>query len=207
MIEIQDVYISFRQAQSRCLGRPYRIPKNWDSVWQRMSKKNVECLELIMKAFNTRWQNIDMDNFFDCGFKLHGKSFTYTKFFDRRVLSLYIENDKQTKRQITNIRGSMTNSFDFILEWMKKREYSREISLYIQYCRMNEGGIRAPIKHYLMNNIDKHVLTWLINRKYLVLDDHERNMIPLIVENYRKLSREVKNTLDDEMNQYTGVEK
>jgi len=198
MIEIQDVYISFRQAQSRCLGRPYRIPKNWDSVWQRMSKKNVECLELIMKAFNTRWQNIDMDNFFDCGFKLHGKSFTYTKFFDRRVLSLYIENDKQTKRQNTNIKESHLNGLEFIHKWMDTRHNRDDISLFKHYCMLTDNGVRAPIKHFIMNRISKYTLVWLIKNKYLVLEDNERNMIPLIVENYRKLSREVKEAVEEQ---------
>ena len=80
MIEIQDTYLSFRGAQSRYLGRGFRIPKNWDSVWSKMTKENVKQLELITIAFNTRWQNIDMDRYFDYGIELHGKAFSYSKF-------------------------------------------------------------------------------------------------------------------------------
>lgn len=197
MISIQDVYISYRAAQSRYLGRPYKIPKQWDSLWARMTKVNVDSLEMIMKAFNTRWMNVNMDKYFDCGFTLHGKGFTYTKFFDRRVLLLYIENDKQTKRQNTNIKESHNKSLQFINEWMDKKEINENISIFKQYCMMSDGGMRAPIKHYIMNNIDKYTLVWLINHKYITLEDNERNVLPLIVENYRKLTREVKEALEE----------
>lgn len=187
---IEDTYISFQKAKARFLSRPYRIPTKWENIWAKMTEANMYNLEMITKAFSTRWHNIDMDKFFDCGFQLFNKSFTYTKFYDKRILRLYVENDKQQKRNETNIKDKMVESFYFISNWMNERKHRDDISIYTQYCRMNEDGIRAPLRHYLKNNIDTHTLAWLMSKKYLVLQDYEKILVPLIVENYWKYSEE-----------------
>lgn len=193
MITPQDVYIAYQQARARYCNRPYRIPdnKNWDKIWSKLTEKQTYNVEMLSVAFSTRWQNIVPSKYFDTGFKLFGNSFSYAKFYDRRILTEYINQDKQQKRKDTNVQVEMTNSFSFIDEWMKEnRQYRDDITLYSQYCRMKDDGIRAPIKHYLNNNIDKHTLAWLISKKYLILQDNERGLIPLVIENYWTLSEE-----------------
>jgi len=197
MIEIQDTYLSFRGAQSRYLGRGFRIPKNWDSVWSKMTKENVKQLELITIAFNTRWQNIDMDRYFDYGFELHGKAFSYSKFYDRRILLSYIEKDKQLKRTNGNVLECYNNSIYYIKEWMDKHEFRSDLNIYSQYCRMNEDGMKAPIKHFLLNRIDKHTLAFLISQKFLILEDYERALIPLVMKNYWTLSEEINRVVNN----------
>jgi hypothetical protein len=192
MIDAENVYISYQQARARFLNRPYKIPTKWDTVWERMSEVNSENIRLITIAFNTRWQNIVMDKYFDYGFELFGKRFTYTKFFDKRLMNMYIEKDKQVKRLTENIKKSMEESFSFIEGWMKAREYRKDLSLHSQYGRILIEGMRAPIKHYIMNEIDKHTLTWLIYNKYVILEDYEKGLIPLVISNYRKFVRELK---------------
>ena len=199
MITVQDVYIKYQQARARFTSRPYRIPKKWDAVWAKMSEPQVYNVEMITKAFNTRWQNVDIDKYFDIGFQLFGKGFTYTKFYDRRILLSYIEKDKQSKRQKTNILESYNKSNEYVIEWLNKRPHRDDLSIYKQYCMMNDNGIKAPIKHYLSNHIDKYMLTWLINRKYLSLEEHEKSLVPIITENYW--------TLSEEINEIVGVDK
>lgn len=195
--DAEMVYIAYQQAKARYSNRPYRIPKDFDKVWAKISEKGLYNIRFIAVAFSTRWQHIDLDKYMDTGFKLFGNGFTYVKFYDRRILTMYIDEDKQIKRKTGNIKTEMTNSFDFIDTWMKEnKEYRDDITLYSQYCRMKDDGIRAPIKHYLSNNIDKHTLAWLISKKYLILQDNERGLIPLVVENYWTLSEEAINCLE-----------
>lgn len=197
IVDAEMVYIEYQRAKGRYNNRPYKPPKDWDKVWSRINEKGLYNIRFIAVAFSTRWQNINMDKYFDIGFKLFGNSFSYAKFYDRRILTEYINQDKQHKRKEGNTKTEMTNSFDFIDGWMKEnRQYRDDITLYSQYCRMKDDGIRAPIKHYLNNNIDKHTLAWLISKKYLILQDNERGLIPLVVENYWTLSEEAINCLE-----------
>lgn len=187
--DAEMVYIAYQQAKARYSNRPYRIPKDFDKVWAKISEKGLYNIRFIAVAFSTRWQHIDLDKYMDTGFKLFGNGFTYVKFYDRRILTMYIDEDKQIKRKTGNIKTEMTNSFDFIDTWMKEnKEYRDDVTFFSQYCRMKDGGIRAPIKHYINNDIDKHTLAWLISKRYLVLQDNERALIPLVIQNYWTLS-------------------
>lgn len=184
MREVQDVYISYQLARARYMNRGYRIPKDWDKVWSKISEKELYNLENITKAFSTRWQNIDIDRYFDCGFFLFNKGFNYSKFYDRRILLKYIEDDKRIKRRVDGISEGLINSDEWIYNWMDSRGYNRDISIYVQYCRMVDDGLRAPIYHYLMNKIDCSMLAWLISRKYIELSDIERGLIPIVISQY-----------------------
>jgi hypothetical protein len=192
IITPQDVYISYQQARSRYINRPYKIPKDWDKVWSKLGEKSVYNVEMIAKAFSTRLQNVDMAKYFDCGFQLFGKGFIYSKFYDRKILLNYIEQDKQQKRKEVSVSETYDMSKKFILDWVKEKKHREDLSIYSQYCRMTDDGLRAPIKHYLNNGIDKYMLTWLIKNKYLVLEDYEKNLIPLVVQKYRQFSNEIK---------------
>jgi len=52
--------------------------------------------------------------------------------------------------------------------------------------------MKAPIKHYLNNNIDRLVIAWIINKKYITLSDGDRMLMPLIIDNYREYVEQVK---------------
>jgi hypothetical protein len=41
MIDAQGVYIAYQQARARYLNRPYKVPKDWDKVWAKLSEKSV----------------------------------------------------------------------------------------------------------------------------------------------------------------------
>ena len=157
----------------------------------------MEILELITKAFCTRWQNVDPDVFFDCGFRLFGKSFSYNKFYERKILLLYIENDKQRKRKDDNIKDVYEQSDFFVKEWMETKQYRKDVNLYRQYGMMLQDGMKAPIKHYLLNKIDKYMLSWLISNKFVCLEETEKNLIPLIIENYWSFSEDVNKVINN----------
>lgn len=197
MITPENVYIAYQQARARYVNRPYKMPKDWNKIWIKLGEKSVYNIEMIAKAFSTRWANVDIDKYFDCGFELFGKSFLYNKFYERKILLLYIEKDKQLKRRIVNIKASYDKSNEFITYWMNNRPHRNDISLYKQYCMMSDEGIRAPIKHYIKNKICRYMLVWLIKEKFLILQDYEKELVPLINSQYRQLVHDLKGVLEE----------
>lgn len=180
MYDEYDVYVAFRKAQSSFHSRPYRLPKDWDKHFsERMSKKNRDALTLAAKYFNTKWRNVNMEKFFSVGFDLIGKSFSYIRFFDPRVMALYIERDKINKRNLEMNKKSFILSAKYVKnKWGKGRLK--------HYARARVGQESVAIRDYIRGNIDQFFLTWLIREKYLLLEDLDRVQIPYIVEKYRE---------------------
>jgi len=179
MIETWDVYVAFRKAQANYHSRPYRLPKDWVKHFTNMSKANQEAMFLAAERFNTRWSNINMDTYFGVGFDLIGKGFTYTRFFDVRVMSLYMERDKMKKRNLSLNKVDIVNSSSFVIKYMGGHGHLKE------YARKRDNFESAPVKHYIHGKIDQYFLTWLIKEKYLILEDSDRTQIPYIIEKYR----------------------
>ena len=192
-MDVKDVYVAFKKAQSSFLQRGFRIPKDFDAWLVKQSIPIQENLIGVSMAFSTRWQNVDPERYFECGFSLLGSKFTYKRFYDKQILLLYIEKDKNIKRQQGITREIFKKSKTFAERWMSQRNHSNDISLMKQYCMLKEGGIKAPLKHYLNNDIDKYFIVWLISSSLLQLEDEERMLVPIITGNYWSLVHEVNN--------------
>jgi hypothetical protein len=183
MRERQDVYVAFRKAQSLAKNRGYRLPKDWDTFYKKLSLKNRNTLTQITHWFNTKWKDIDPQKYFDCGFELFGKSFSYHKFAERPIINLYIQRDKAVKRDMKMSKKSIALSTKWVLKYMKESD----IPTFFVYCNSRIGNRLLPIDHYLKNKIDGIFLTWLIKDKMIgALTDDERATIPYITENYRE---------------------
>jgi len=180
MIETWDVYVAFRKAQANFNERPYRLPKDWVKHFTSMSKANQEAMFLAADRFNTRWSNIDMDTYFGVGFDLIGKGFTYTRFFDTRIMSLYMERDKMSKRKLSINKTEIISSAHFVIDYMGGRGFLKE------YGRKRDNFESVAIRHYIQGKTDQIFLTWLIREKYLILEDSDRTQIPYIIEKYRE---------------------
>lgn len=193
MYDEQYVYIVFRRAQANFHNRPYRLPKDWNKHFnERMSKKNREALTIATKYFNTKWRNIDMERFFATGFDLFGKGFTYVRFFDPKVMALYMERDKMHKRNLDLQKASFVKSAKFV----KNKWGSGRLK---HYARTRIGYESVPIRDYVRGDIDQFFLAWLIREKYLILEDVDRVQIPYIVEKYREYLSKL-----DEMKDFVG---
>jgi hypothetical protein len=192
-MDVKDIYISFRKAQSEALGRPYRLPKDFEYYFQtKLSPKNREALETAVQMFSTKWRNIDIDRYFTYGFELFGKNFTYVRMFDRRLFNLYVDRDKNEKRDIEGGKRKVIDSAKFIKEHLKTLPNYKQISDPLRkYCNLNDGLSKVAVNHYLTGKIDKLFLVWLIRRGFLPLTDQDRALIPYIVENYRMYSEMV----------------
>jgi len=191
-MELLDIYVEFRKAQSRYHSRPYKLPKDFGTFFAtKISESNQKVMTILKDNFNTRWHNVDIAKYFDCGFELYGKNFSYHKFLDKKILLQYIQRDKLEKRETESIVDSFTKSHGFVMEWMEDKESGR-ISLLKQYVMQMVDGVRAPIKHYLFNKIDKHYLTYLIQQKIFVPSEGELLLIPLVEENYNRYCSELR---------------
>ena len=195
MLTNWDVYVAFRQAQAEFMNRPYRLPKDWDSFLAKMNEKNRHELDVITISFNTRWKDIDIKQYFLCGFELYGSRFSYNKFFDRKIILLYRQKDKIIKSRKDKSLAAFERSKAFVREWMSGRKCREDISLFKQYCMLYDDGLRAPITHYRQNKIDIYFMTWLMGCKNIVLSDEERLLVPLVSQKYWKNWQELANIM------------
>ncbi len=185
MITDYDVYVSFRKAQANYKNKAFRLPSDWDSFKEkRMSVKNKQCLDRVTDFFNTKWSNIDIDTYMECGFSIY-KTFSYHMFLKRNVLDLYIENDKQRKRRIKVNKESLHDSF--IHMRCVFCEPLKGYSLLESYCRVKRGAEKMIIHDYLKNKIDPLLIVYCIYHKYLKLSDTDREKVYNISNRYRDL--------------------
>lgn len=182
-MEVEQVYYFFRKVQSENKNRGFRMPKDFEThLNNKFSKKNKEALVLATKYFNTKWENIDVCKYMQCGFELF-KTFSYVKFFDKRVLNLYIVKDKNQKREMSLNKKEIVKSVIFVKKYMLE---NKVVSIR-DYCNLTEGNRKVIINHYVHNKIDKFFLVWLIKIGYLILSDNDRAYMPYIVSQYREI--------------------
>lgn len=180
---IEKIYHSFRKAQADHFNRGYRMPKDFEKHFNtKFKEQNKKALIKITGWFLTKWQMIDPYRYFKCGFELHDKRFTYTKFFKEKILLLYKTRDKIEKREVQITKKNILESAKFVKSFMNA--YS--ITNLDEYISLRVGNQRLAVEHYLKNKIDATFLVFLI-RKGMILTDTERSIIPYVQKNYRKI--------------------
>lgn len=184
MYDVEKIYYYFRKAQSSYRGSGFRMPKNFENHFnKRMTSLTRESLRKITRYFNTKWNNIDPYNYFLCGFEIY-KSFSYNKFFDEKVLNLYIRRSNIAKREMEVNKKRIEKSVSFISLYMKKIE----VKTLIGFCNKIDGkGNHTIINLYIKDKIDKFTVCWLIMKGYLKLNDNDMAVIPYISEQYRNI--------------------
>ena len=182
-----DIYLKFKAASRK----PFRCPKDWDITLGKMTPPNKKALETITSFFNTKWRNIDVDNFMSCGFELF-PNFTYTKFFDERIVNLYITKDKIKKRECDLDKRKIVESAKYI----KSQMNSLGLPSLKHYARVRDEFSSLVIKDYLQNKVDAVLLAYLIHLKYLLPRDEDFAQMPYIFENMRSLRYKVISILD-----------
>jgi len=180
----EEVYESFRIAQSQFIGRPYRLPKDFDKHFrERLSEKNREALVYATKYFSTKWEGIRPVDYFACGFELFGKNFSYIKFFEKKIMHLYIQRDKIKKRNDALCKKSIVDSMKFAINYCKKNN----IATIGRYCMLESNGHSLPVRHYLDNKVDQYFLVILCTAGLLQFREEEIAYIPYITQRYREI--------------------
>jgi len=183
--DIEFVYFKFRKASAEFHNRGYRLPKDFESfLYNRMSKPNREKLIKLTKNFITKWERIDIEQYFKVGFKLFGKNFSYIKFLDEKIITLYKDIDKNLKRDLNDNKKKFTNSAKYVIKYIKSNNLNFDT-----YCekKLKDGEISIVVDHYIKNYIDKIFVVWLIKKGYFYLNDSEKPLVPYIIDNYRDL--------------------
>ena len=145
MITEEDVYIAYRKAS----GKPYRRPKDFAMFLGKMKENERKCLQDATLYFNTKWHNIDLDLYMECGWGIF-TYFHYSKFFDQRIIKLYITKDKIRKSFEAQSKEKIIESAKFVIRFMKENELT---SLY-EYGRKYDQNIPVAISHHINNKID-----------------------------------------------------
>jgi len=186
-MEPVDVYYNFRKAQSESKGRGFRMPKDFDShLEKKFSEKNREALLLATQYFNTKWTNVNPYRYMQCGFEMF-KTFSYVKFFDPRIMRLYVQKDKNIKREMNVNKKAIVESVKFIKRFMKEND----IHMLRNYLQMADGHRKVIVDHYIHGSIDKYLLVWLVKTGKLVLNDDDRACMTYIVHQYREIGEKL----------------
>jgi len=179
--QIEQVYYQFRKSQADFNNRGFRMPKNFEEHFKKkLSEINQKKLAKITNWYNTKWNNIDPYRYFTCGFELYKKRFSYVKFFEEKILVLYIQRDKNEKRQTRVTKEKLISSAKFIKKYMQ----DNKIQSLQEYMDTNDGNQKLAVSHYIKNKIDSSFFVFLL-KKGMRLSDTDRSFIPYISKHYR----------------------
>lgn len=186
-MEPVDIYYNFRKAQSESKGRGFRMPKDFDShLEKKFSDKNRDALILATQYFNTKWTNVNPYRYMQCGFELF-KTFSYLKFFDPRVMRLYVQRDKNIKREMVVNKKAIVESVRFVKQFMK----DNKLHMFRDYIDFKNGHRKIIVDHYAQGHIDKYFVVWLVKIGKLVLNDDDRACMTYIVHQYRDIGEKL----------------
>lgn len=186
LLSEQEIYTVFRRVQSASLGRPYRLPKNWETFYNKWHPKRKAFLTEITKRFNTRWSNIDPKFYFECGFKVF-PLFSYHNFLDRRVINLYIAKDRLIKREGLDPKEDLITSISYVDSSIPEGKTSK---LY-RYLNSYTENRRRIIADYLANRVGKYFLVYLMATSHIKLSESELIQLPYIREQYHRYKKEI----------------
>ena len=150
-----------------------------------MAKENRLMLDTITAYFNTIWNNIDPERYFNIGFELFGKRFSYRRFMDRKILLQYIQYDKMVKREIRLIEDDIKSSVSFVKSFVSGKETGSKL---IRYCSMKNGYLGIPVQHYLENKLTKSFMIFLMWYGFYKPSEDELSKMPYIEAHYRTVA-------------------
>jgi hypothetical protein len=185
MYAIFDIYKTYRMCQGNFKKVGYRLPKDWDGHYKnKMLSENKRILETITAYFNTKWNSIDPEKYFNIGFSLFGNKFSYRKFLDKKVLLQYIQNDKNEKRRIGEISEDIKRSADFINKLLNSEDRGSKI---VRYCSMKDGYMSLPVIHYIEGKISKAFMILIMWHGLLKPSEDELNKMPYVTAHYNEI--------------------
>jgi len=130
------------------------MPKDFESHFNNKFKEsNKKKLIQATGYFLTKWSDIDPYVYFKCGFELL-KGFSYFHFFDKKVMLLYQQRDKNKKREVKVVKEKLVESAKFVKRYMNDNNLS-----FRDYIDYKEGNRSIAVKHYLHNNLYRKILS------------------------------------------------
>ena len=194
-MEIQDIWFAFQKAKACAKNRGYnRKIKSFSAIWEKRKPEERENIRKMHRFLLTTWQNIDIDKYFSCGFELW-KNFTYTKWFDPKIIELYVLKERNDRIKDDEIKTSLVNSAKFIKNYIK----DNDIKDFRVYSRKRDNHELLCINHFIQNKISKWMLAFLIINKYCIIEPEDWfkiNDIKSNLLNFKFEFKENKNFID-----------
>lgn len=191
LIDDWQVYVSFRHAQGIAKGKHTRLPKSWDDFkCNKMSPTNLAYLNKTVDMFNTVYHNVDLNLYMATGFDIY-KGFSYHQFLDPKIIELYKRKVKQKQRKQLIDKATVKDSFIHIKRFMTGKDVINGYNRIQTYCKMKDGHQSVVVRDYHTGAIDRNVLTYFLYKKYLTLNDDERSVLGVFVQNYREYVNEM----------------
>lgn len=181
MIEEKDVWYYFQKAKGNDIDYP--SDKKWENVKKKLVSDNQEKIEELTKYFNTKWSSINIQKYFEIGFKLW-KSFSYKHFLRPEIIKNYKVNDKREKRKKTTNKD-LLQSINFVINNRSSlSDYGKE--------KVDNFFLSLPIEDYLQNRINQLILVYMLEKSYLKINNNEKEFVPFIFDRYNQLKKEVR---------------
>lgn len=194
MITIEEVYVKFMKHRAFANGRGYNLPKEPSLSVEKLKQKypkHYETLRTLTGYFNTKWQNIDLDKYFQCAFKLM-PTISYNGLLNDKILKQYIQLDKIEKFHSELDKRTILNSFKNIKTAMKMHN----ISSLKSYGSYRDDKSLLCIDEYIKGFIDSYVFVFLILKKYVILNNEDKDRVGTTLNNISKYKIEVMKNWD-----------
>lgn len=186
------LYTIFRYKHGAYISRPRKLPKDITKhINEKMNSVQSDNLKTAAIFFDSKWINIDPNEYINCGFDVLGKKFSFHNFFDPRIMRLYIMRDKNKKRELETSKQDLINSAKFILEYIKENNIS-----FLTYINKKIGHRRIIIEHYISNKICPLFFCFLLYNNKIELTEEENAILPYISVQYRNATVLIKK-IDD----------
>lgn len=183
MLNERDVYQVFRKAS----GKPYKMPKDWKKKWNSFKPEEREALRKMVRLLATTWQDVNLENYFQCGYELW-KGFWFNKWFKPELFSLYVQKSKNKKRIEENVKRVVTDSFKFVLQYCIENNIK---SLNV-YSRLRDEQKLIIMEHFLQDKISKWFLVLMVQRRFCLLNEADLDKFPFDAEKIREMKVELR---------------
>jgi hypothetical protein len=183
-LDVCSVYVKYVTAGTHSKCRPRRIPKDVPTFLAKMNPRDREQFDNITKVFIESYYDVDPYDYFLCGFELYNKYFVPNKFTNKDIISVYRQKQKSKNDLYYSVVTDFKKSYNFTKEYMKGKKIRS--SMFLAYCNDYIDNKKAPIYHLSKYKVDKYFLCWLIENKFLSLNDSDRKEISLLLRNYRQ---------------------
>lgn len=164
----------------------------------KLTENNLLLLQRLTDQFNTNWYNIEPTLYFKCGIMLW-KTFSYSKFLDRKILDKYIKDDKRKKRKaFDKTDEEIKNDIKKSLDYIKNQGYSS----IKEYSQVIVNSTHLCVDDYFRERIDLVLTAYIIQAKGFSLfgvDDiclsYINNNQPIIKKLVKRYSRVINKIL------------
>lgn len=188
-----EVFHTYQVVRARVKCQALRMPKDFDTYFNsKLLPIHRENIRKMARYSITVWQNIDIEEYFKCGFEVF-KTFYFDKFFDKRIIALYKDKMRIAKFAEKNLKQDLIDS----AKYLKQKMHEFEIKTLEEYCKHSKGHFPIIFEDYLKNKVNAHLIVYCQMKKYISLkEDICYEYLSTIIDRYRDYRAEVSRNIE-----------